>query len=85
VGGGVQNRLLSQFAANALGRPVVAGPVEATSAGNVLMQMLAAGDIASLQEGRDLVRDSFQTETYEPRDTDTWEQAFQRARLHVGS
>ena len=83
VGGGVQNKLLNQFAANAVGRPVMAGPVEATSAGNILMQMLAAGDIASLQEGRDLIRTSFETETYEPGDLAAWDAAYLRAAPHV--
>ena len=59
VGGGTQNRLLSQFAADAIGRPVVAGPIEATAAGNILMQMLATGAIASLAEGRQVIRRSF--------------------------
>ena len=77
VGGGTRNRLLNQFAANALHRPVVTGPVEATSTGNVLTQMLATGHISSLQEGRDLVRRSFQTETYEPSDTGIWDEAYQ--------
>ena len=78
VGGGSQNRLLNQFAANATGRPVVAGPVEATALGNVLLQMLAVGQIKSLREGRELVRRSFPVETYEPQDTAVWAEAYQR-------
>ncbi|MDX1520301.1 MAG: rhamnulokinase family protein, partial [Anaerolineae bacterium] len=78
VGGGSQNRLLNQFTANATGRPVVAGPIEATAIGNVLMQMLALGQISSLSEGRDLVRRSFPVETYEPQDGAAWEEAYQR-------
>ena len=62
MGGGTQNRLLSQLAANAIGRPVVAGPIEATAAGNILMQMLATGAIGSLAEGRAVIRRSFDTE-----------------------
>ncbi len=78
VGGGAQNRLLSQFAANAIGRPVVAGPVEATAAGNVLAQMLATGAIASLAEGRAVIRRSFVTETFEPQDVARWDEAYRR-------
>jgi rhamnulokinase len=78
VGGGSQNRLLNQFAANATGRPVVTGPVEATAIGNILMQMLAVGQIRSLAEGRALVRKSFPVETYEPRETAAWGEAYQR-------
>jgi len=78
VGGGTQNRLLSQFAANATGRPVVAGPIEATAAGNALMQMLATGAISSLAEGRAVIRCSFDTEEFEPQDTDAWDEAYAR-------
>ena len=76
VGGGTQNRLLSQFAANAIGRPVITGPIEATAAGNILMQMLAMGAIGSLAEGREVIRRSFPVETFEPRDVDQWEEAY---------
>jgi rhamnulokinase len=78
MGGGTQNRLLSQLAANAIGRPVVAGPIEATAAGNILMQMLATGAISSLAEGRAVIRRSFSTERFEPRDTAAWDEAYER-------
>jgi rhamnulokinase len=85
VGGGSKNRLLNQFAANALNRPVVAGPVEATSAGNILMQMIGTGDLASLAQGRDLIRRSFETEKYEPVDAKSWDQAYRRFQEVEGS
>ncbi|MBI1880203.1 MAG: rhamnulokinase, partial [Chloroflexi bacterium] len=78
VGGGTQNRLLNQFAANATGRTVITGPVEATAIGNILMQMLAMGQIGSLAEGRALVRNSFPVETYEPEETEAWAGAYHR-------
>ncbi len=78
VGGGTQNRLLSQFAANATGRPVVAGPIEATAAGNALVQMLATGAISSLAEGRAIISNSFDTEEFEPQDTAAWDEAYAR-------
>jgi rhamnulokinase len=78
IGGGSQNWLLNQFAADATGRAVVAGPVEATAIGNVLGQALALGHISSLAEGRAVVRRSFDVTTFEPGDTDGWDQAYQR-------
>jgi rhamnulokinase len=78
VGGGSQNQLLNQFTANAIGRPVVTGPIEATAVGNVLMQMLALGHIASLEDGRALVRRSFETRTYLPCETNRWDEAYER-------
>ena len=52
VGGGSRNRLLNQFTADATGRTVLAGPVEATALGNIAMQMLATGTVRSLAEAR---------------------------------
>lgn len=66
VGGGVQNRLLCQMAADACGRTVVAGPVEATALGNVLMQAIACGDLPSIAAAREVVERSFPVERYEP-------------------
>jgi rhamnulokinase len=76
IGGGSQNRLLNQFTADATGKTVVAGPVEATSIGNVLVQALALGHIASLDEGREVVRRSFEMTTYKPQDTARWDEAY---------
>jgi rhamnulokinase len=78
VGGGSQNRLLNQFTADVTGRRVVAGPIEATAIGSVLMQMLALGHISSLSEGRELVRRSFPAQTYNPTDTDAWANAYKQ-------
>ncbi len=78
VGGGTQNRLLNQFAANATGRPVVTGPVEATAAGNVLMQALALGHIGSVGEIRQVVRNSCDVVAYEPTGRAEWDDAYDR-------
>ena len=66
MGGGTQNTLQCQFTADATNRPVIAGPVEATTIGNLIMQMKALGAISSLQEGRAVVRRSFDVKTYQP-------------------
>ncbi len=78
VGGGTQNRLLNQLTADATGRQVVAGPVEATAIGNLLMQAIALGNIHSLPEGRILVCDSFPPAVFEPASQAGWESAYQR-------
>ena len=73
LGGGSQNDFLCQLTADASGLPVVAGPVEATAMGNVMVQVFAQGRVGSLKEIRAVVRDSFQASTYEPGgDTDEW-------------
>ena len=78
IGGGVQDRLLCQCTANAIGRPVVAGPIEATAIGNCLVQLLASGEFASLAEARACVRDSFPITVYEPQDAALWDDAYAR-------
>jgi len=75
VGGGCQDSLLNQFAANALGVPVDAGPVEATGLGNLMVQMLANGAIRSVEEGRRLIAESYPPQRYEPEDTASWHEA----------
>ncbi len=66
IGGGSRNRLLNQLTADATGRTVIAGPVEATALGNIAMQMLATGAVASLTEARSIIDRSFPTERFTP-------------------
>jgi rhamnulokinase len=79
VGGGARNRLLCQMTADATGRPVVAGPIEAAAAGNLLIQAQTLGLVGSLAEGRELVRRSFHPARYEPRRAEPWRGAWQEA------
>jgi len=72
VGGGTQNDLLNRLTADAAGRRVVAGPVEATVLGNVLMQAKAAGQITSLDQGRKQIAQSFEMKEYLPQKPDQW-------------
>jgi rhamnulokinase len=78
IGGGAKNCLLNQFAADATRRTVVAGPVEATAIGNILMQAIGLKQLGSLAEARQVVRASFAPETYEPQKTADWEEAYSR-------
>jgi rhamnulokinase len=80
IGGGCRNELLCQFTAEATGLPVLAGPVEATAAGNVLVQALALGHIGSLAEMRHIVSNSFPTKVYEPCERQGWDSAYERFR-----
>ena len=76
IGGGTKNRLLNQFTANATGRTVVTGPVEATAIGNVLMQAIGLEHLGSLAEARGVVRASFDAEEYQPIHDDGWDEAY---------
>jgi len=64
--------------ANAIGRPVLAGPIEATAIGNLAVQLIAAGEIASIAEARQLIANSFPPVKYLPAETDTWNEAYGR-------
>ena len=78
VGGGSNNELLCSWTANASGREVVAGPEEATLVGNAMTQLIAAGEISSLDQGRDLIERSFDLSHYEPTDVGRWHEARER-------
>jgi len=78
VGGGAQNELLNQMTADACARPVIAGPVEATAIGNVLVQAMAVGAVKSLADARQIVRENFNVKRFEPRDTAKWNAAYER-------
>jgi len=78
VGGGCQNELLNQMTADACNRPVLAGPVEATAAGNILVQAMATGDVQSLEEARAIVHASFEVKRFEPHEPKLWDKAYER-------
>jgi sugar (pentulose or hexulose) kinase len=78
VGGGSKDAVLNQFAANAIQLPVVAGPVEATAAGNLLVQAIALGHLSSLAEAREVVRNSVSLRTFQPTDAPEWAKASQK-------
>ena len=80
VGGGSQNQVLNQFVADATGREVVAGPGEATAAGNVLIQAMGSGRLGGLDEVREVVKRSFPLARFEPRHTGAWDEAYARFR-----
>jgi sugar (pentulose or hexulose) kinase len=83
-GGGTQNEFLSQATADALGLEVVAGPIEATSCGNVITQMIGTGHLPDLQAGRELIRRSFEFRTFTPGSQESWKTALARFKAVVG-
>lgn len=78
VGGGTQNQQLCQMTANACNRVVLAGPIEATAIGNVMIQALSAGDIGSVAEARAVIADSFPMSRFEPQNSGAWDDAYGR-------
>jgi rhamnulokinase len=77
IGGGSQNAMLNQFTADATGKPVIAGPVEATALGNIVMQMVGRGAVDSIAEAREIVSRSFPPTTFSPQVGAAWESAYQ--------
>ncbi len=86
LGGGTKEEMLSQFAADASGRTVSAGPVEATAIGNIVMQLIALGEIKDIAEAREVVRRSFPLKQYTPdlSAKNGWDEAFARFKKLVG-
>jgi len=80
VGGGVQNKLLCQMAADACGMPVHAGPVEATAIGNLMVQAVAHGALADIAQGRRMIQAAFPLDEYRPEDQTGWHKAWERYR-----
>jgi rhamnulokinase len=78
VGGGSQNQVLNQFVSDATGRKVLAGPTEATAAGNLLVQAIGAGQLKNLDEARQVIRNSFPVTGLEPSGNKGWESAYQK-------
>ncbi|MBW7959551.1 MAG: rhamnulokinase [Candidatus Promineofilum sp.] len=78
IGGGSNNHFLNQCVANATGRQVFAGPEEASSLGNILVQLLSAKEIDSIDQGRELIRRSYSICTYEPEDVTEWDARYEQ-------
>lgn len=78
VGGGIQNELLCQFTADAIGKKTITGPIEATAGGNVLMQAKAVGQIKPLSDGRRIVRNSFNLKEYKPQQISEWDKQYKK-------
>lgn len=78
VGGGIQNKLLNQMAADSIDRTVITGPVEGAAIGNLLAQAMALGEVKDVNELRRIVRNSEAVETYTPNHTAQWESAYQK-------
>ncbi|GAA3403691.1 rhamnulokinase family protein [Paenibacillus hodogayensis] len=78
VGGGIQNALLCQWSADAIGKPVWAGPAEGSAIGNLAVQWIARGDFRDIREARSVIRESFPVTVYEPQEREAWEDAYGR-------
>ncbi|TFE24844.1 rhamnulokinase [Cohnella luojiensis] len=84
VGGGIQNTLLCQWTANAIGKPVWAGPSEGSAIGNLIVQWIAQGEFADIWEARKAIRDSFPMTIYEPEERKAWSDAYDRFCVLTG-
>ncbi|UOQ87387.1 rhamnulokinase [Gracilibacillus salinarum] len=83
-GGAIRNQTLCQLTANATGREVVAGPIEASAIGNAIGQWIALGEVKDLKQARQLVRESFPLQYYQPQDQIKWQEAYQRFERYTG-
>ena len=78
LGGGSKNRLLNQFCSNAMQIPVVAGPAEATSIGNAMVQLMALGEIGNHEQARRIIAESADLEYFEPNQGGIWNEQFEK-------
>lgn len=76
LGGGTKDGFLCQMTADSLGIPVVAGPAEATALGNIMLQLIALGDIKNIDEGRAIIKEQERVKQYNPQNTAEWEKAY---------
>jgi rhamnulokinase len=84
VGGRSRNDLLNRFATKACNLPVIAGPVEATAYGNLMVQVVAAGELSNIASDREAVAASVERRRFEPRAPNAWDEPYQRFLSVVG-
>lgn len=77
LGGGTKDRLLCQMSADSTGLPVIAGPIEATALGNIVIQLVALKKIGSIDDGRELIAKTEALKQYAPKDTEQWDKAYE--------
>ena len=78
MGGGTKDGFLCELAAQSLGIPVVAGPIEATALGNIVLQLIALGEIESIEEGRKIIAETEKVKTFVEKRTPGWDEAYER-------
>jgi len=78
LGGGTKDGFLCEMAADSINMPVIAGPIEATALGNIMLQLIALGEIDSIEEGRRLIAENEAVKTYHPHHTQSWQTAYER-------
>lgn len=78
LGGGTKDGFLCEMSAHSIGIPVIAGPVEATALGNIVLQLIALGEIKNISEGRKLIAQSEKLKKYEPLHTKEWDEAYEK-------
>lgn len=78
MGGGTKDGFLCELTAQSLGIPVIAGPIEATALGNIMLQLIALGEIESIEKGREIIAETEKVKIFEEAHTDDWDEAFER-------
>ncbi|MEE1321749.1 MAG: FGGY-family carbohydrate kinase, partial [Acutalibacteraceae bacterium] len=78
MGGGTKDGFLCELASQSLGIPVVAGPVEATALGNIVLQLIALGEIESIEKGREIIAENEKVKTHSEKHTPEWDEAYNR-------
>lgn len=78
LGGGTKDSFLCQMTSDSLGIPVIAGPAEATALGNILLQLIALGDIKNIDEGRAVIRAQEKVLHYQPEAAEIWQNAYKK-------
>ena len=83
VGGGTKDPLLCQLTSSACNISVSAGPIEATALGNIAVQFMTSGEIASLTEARKIIKNSFDVKEYSPKNPAEWDEAYEKFKKYL--
>lgn len=78
LGGGTKDGFLCQMTADSLGFDVIAGPTEATAIGNIMLQLIALGDIKDIDTAREIIRKTEKVKTYKPANHEQWQKGYEK-------